>query len=184
MHWAVIDSAARLVVRVASSVARRSPVAKARISFDASRDPGDGDVGPTAMSAFSQRPDVIFTAMSFVQFDRLHLPAFCVRDQASACRSQGYPLRRHQRGTCTGTLTLDADVDRSTLMPPRLGSTKKRRCHDRRRKPKPDLEQWPPRGPVLPGDTLHSKQWRAVHVPRLALCSLQPGSWRPPSQTG
>lgn len=62
---------------------------------------------------------------------------------------------------------------------PAQSSTKKRRCHDSRRKP--DLEQLPPRGPVLPGDTLHSKQWRAVHVPRLALCSLQPGSWRPPS---
>lgn len=122
MHWAVIDSASRLVVRVASSFARRSPVAKARISFDASRDRGDGDVGPTATSAFSHRPDVIITAMSSVQFDRLHLPAFCVRDQASACRSEGYPLRRRQRGTCTGTWALDADVDRSTLMPPRLGS--------------------------------------------------------------
>lgn len=55
------------------------------------------------MSAFSQRPDVIITAMSFVQFDRLQLPAFGVRDQASACRSEGYPLRRHQRGTRTGT---------------------------------------------------------------------------------
>jgi len=132
----------------------RSPVAKPRISFDVSRDPGDGDVGPTASFSF---PNAL---MSFSQPSQFCSQSFCqIRSIASTlaalCARTKY---RHvvQKGillVVTNEAHVPVQVSNAMNVSPKKTP------------------------PVLPGDRTDLSGlllWRAVHVLRLALCSLQP----------